>query len=99
MTFVLLNSEKQELEKAKLAFSILGKPEFECSPGGNISTWNCMKKITSRFNKHILVIDTPGLQDNETQSHNTRSEVQHSIQMAFNVSRVPKQDQLYFYCV
>lgn len=46
-----------------------------------------MKKKATRFEKKILVIDTPGLQDSKREGHATRSEIQHSIEMAYPVSR------------
>ncbi|VDI22259.1 Hypothetical predicted protein, partial [Mytilus galloprovincialis] len=74
--------------KSSTGNSILGRQEFQCSPGGSVSTWNCLKKETIRFEKNILVIDTPGLQEIQKPSNAVRSEIQNSIQMAYPESRM-----------
>lgn len=66
--------------KSETGNSILGKPkEFETSPGGNCKTETCQRKETIRFNKTILVTDTPGLQDSKEKNLAIRTEIQKSI--------------------
>lgn len=74
--------------KSSTGNSILGRQEFQCSPGGSVSTWNCLKKETIRFEKNILVIDTPGLQEIQKPRITIRSEIQNSIQMAYPEARM-----------
>ncbi|CAC5422503.1 unnamed protein product [Mytilus coruscus] len=66
--------------KSETGNSILGKPEeFKTSPGGKFRTKTCQRKETKRFERTILITDTPGLQDSNNQNLAIRTEIQKSI--------------------
>lgn len=66
--------------KSETGNSILGKTkEFDTSPGGICTTKICERKETRRFERAILVTDTPGLHDGENQNRSIRTEIQKSI--------------------
>jgi GTPase Era involved in 16S rRNA processing len=89
--------------KSSTGNSILGQRVFDSSAGGNLNTNICAMKATDRFGHKLLVIDTPGIcEDDRTLTE----EIQQSVVMAqpgkkvfllcVAMRRLTKEDDLTF---
>lgn len=65
--------------KSATANSILGKPSFISSTSGTSITRHCSMETAFRFNRKLVIVDTPGLFDTVQSNENIQEEIRQCI--------------------
>lgn len=65
--------------KSATANTILGKALFKSTLSGKSITRDCSKKIVERFDKKIVIVDTPGIFDTEESNEKIQEEIHKCI--------------------
>ncbi|XP_062592770.1 GTPase IMAP family member 4-like [Saccostrea cucullata] len=88
--------------KSATGNSILGEKLFESSVSGSSITRKCSKRMRVRFNKKILIVDTPGVFDTQQSNKKVQEEIvkcisitspgPHAFILVMNLSRYTEEE-------
>lgn len=89
--------------KSATGNTILGRPDFQTSMCGSSITKTCSQKYSVRFNRNIVVVDTPGTFDTKTSNEDIQKEIfkcvgltspgPHAFILVLNPTRYTKEEE------